>query len=45
MQQTIIYKTIPRPNPALIEMLKGIPVAALHDKMNAIDRRTRLMSQ
>ena len=44
MQQTTIYKTIPRPNPALIEMLKGIPVADLHDEMNAIDRRTRLMS-
>ena len=44
MSQSVVYRKIPRPDPALIEMLRGIPVADLHDEMNVIDRRQRLMS-
>ncbi len=44
MSESIVYRQIPRPAPALIEMLRGIPVADLHDEMDPIDRRQRLMS-
>ena len=43
MSQSIVYRKIPRPDPALIDMLRGIPVADLHDEMDVIDRRQRLM--
>ena len=43
MQQTVVYRKIPRPHPSLIDSLRGIPVADLHDEMNAVDRRQRLM--
>ena len=43
MPQSIVYRNIPRPDPALIDMLRGIPVADLHDEMDVIDRRQRLM--
>ncbi len=44
MSESIIYRRISRPDPALIEMLRGIPVADLHDEMDVIDRRCRLMN-
>lgn len=44
MSRTVIHRRIPRPSPALIELLRGIPVADLHDEMSVIDRRCRLMS-
>lgn len=44
MSECIIYRRTPRPDPALIEMLRGIPVADLHDEMDVIDRRRCLMS-
>lgn len=44
MSETVIYRRIRRPDPALIERLRRIPVADLHDEMHAVDRRTRLMS-
>ncbi len=43
MSDTVIYRKIPRVDPALIESLRGIPVADLHDEMSAVDRKTRLM--
>jgi 4-hydroxy-4-methyl-2-oxoglutarate aldolase len=44
LAETVIYRQIPRPDPALVEALKGIPVADLHDEMNAVDRKNRLLS-
>ncbi len=44
MSETTVYREIPRPDPALIEALRGIPVADLHDELNAVDRKVRLMS-
>ena len=44
MAEAVIYRRIPRPDPSLIESLRGIPVADLHDEMNAVDRKLRLMS-
>ena len=43
MAETVIYRKIPRADPALVESLRGIPVADLHDEMNVVDRGTRLM--
>lgn len=43
MSQSMVYRNIPRPDPTLIELLRGIPVADLHDEMDPIDRRQRLM--
>jgi len=39
-----IHRDIPRPDPALIECLRGIPVADLHDEMSALEQRVRLMA-
>lgn len=44
MAETVVYRRIPRPDPSLIESLRGIPVADLHDEMNAVDRKLRLMN-
>lgn len=44
MTETQIYREIPRPEPALIEALRGIPVADLHDELSAVDRKVRLMA-
>ena len=44
MTETQIYREIPRPDPALIEALRGIPVADLHDELSAVDRKVRLMA-
>ncbi len=44
MTETVIHRDIPRPDGALIDALRGIPVADLHDEMNAVDRKNRLMS-
>jgi len=43
MHHTIVYREIPRPSAALIDLLRGIPVADLHDEMDEVERRTRLM--
>ena len=44
MAETQIYRQIPRPDPALVEALRGIPVADLHDELNAVDRKVRLLA-
>jgi 4-hydroxy-4-methyl-2-oxoglutarate aldolase len=44
MAETIIYREIPRPDPALLDALRDIPVADLHDELNAVDRKMRLFS-
>ena len=44
MTETQIYRQIPRPDPALVEALRGIPVADLHDELSAVDRKVRLLS-
>lgn len=44
MTETHIYRTIPRPDPALIDALRGIPVADLHDELSAVDRKVRLLA-
>lgn len=44
MAESIIYRQIPRPAAGLVDLLRGIPVADLHDEMDPIDRRRRLMS-
>jgi 4-hydroxy-4-methyl-2-oxoglutarate aldolase len=43
VQKTVVYRKIPRPQPSLIETLRGIPVADLHDEMDPVQRRLRLM--
>ncbi|MGE0801722.1 MAG: RraA family protein [Lautropia sp.] len=42
--ETVIYRQIPRPDPALVAALRDIPVADLHDELNAVDRKSRLLS-
>jgi len=42
MSETVVYRTIRRPDPALVEALKGIAVADLHDELHATDRKVRL---
>jgi 4-hydroxy-4-methyl-2-oxoglutarate aldolase len=44
MSESIVYRQIPRPSANLIESLRGIAVADLHDEMSPIDRRRRLMA-
>lgn len=44
MTETQIYREIPRPDPALIEALRGIPVADLHDELGVVDRKVRLLA-
>lgn len=44
MTDARIHRDIPRPDPALIECLRGIPVADLHDEMSALEQRVRLMA-
>ena len=42
MSGAVIHRDIPRPDPELVEVLRGIPVADLHDELSPVDRRTRL---
>jgi 4-hydroxy-4-methyl-2-oxoglutarate aldolase len=44
MSETVVYRSIPRPAKSLIDSLRGIPVADLHDEMSPLDRKQRLMS-
>ena len=44
MTESHIYSQIPRPDASLIEALRGIPVADLHDELNAVDRKIRLLA-
>jgi len=44
MAESIVHRRIRRPDPALVALLEGIPVADLHDELNAVDRKVRLMA-
>jgi 4-hydroxy-4-methyl-2-oxoglutarate aldolase len=42
--ESVIYRRIPRPDPAIVDALRDIPVADLHDELNAVDRKSRMLS-
>jgi 4-hydroxy-4-methyl-2-oxoglutarate aldolase len=44
MSAAVAYKKIPRVSPAVLEALRGIPVADLHDEMSPGDRGHRTLS-
>jgi 4-hydroxy-4-methyl-2-oxoglutarate aldolase len=44
MSETRIYRSIPRPDPRLLALLRGLGVADLHDEMAPAERKERLMS-